>query len=158
MLHKPRSLSFLVGSSLLILLGASLAFSAQVSATPRPIAVTVDDLPIALGSLHRDPSERKRITLGLLATLARHDIQAVGLVTWRNVLDEHDITLLEMWLDAGHELGNHSYSHLDYTRTDPDEFIADVGRGREEVARLLATRGKQLRFFRFPMLHEGETP
>lgn len=158
MLHKPRSLSFLVGSSLLILLGASLAFSAQVSATPRPIAVTVDDLPIALGSLHRDPSERKRITLGLLATLARHDIQAVGLVTWRNVLDEHDITLLEMWLDAGHELGNHSYSHLDYTRTDPDEFIADVERGREEVARLLAARGKQLRFFRFPMLHEGETP
>jgi peptidoglycan/xylan/chitin deacetylase (PgdA/CDA1 family)/ketosteroid isomerase-like protein len=146
------------GSSLLILLGASLAFSAGAFAAPRPIAVTVDDLPIALGSLHRDPSERKRITLGLLATLARHDIQAVGLVTWRNVIDENDIALLEMWLDAGHELGNHSYSHNDYTRTASEEFIADVERGREQVARLLEARDKQLRFFRFPMLHEGETP
>jgi peptidoglycan/xylan/chitin deacetylase (PgdA/CDA1 family) len=81
----------------------------------------------------------------------------VGLVTWRNVLDEQDLALLGMWLDAGHELGNHSYSHLDYTRTDPAEFIADVERGRQEVARLLAGRGETLRYFRFPMLHEGDT-
>jgi len=113
---------------------------------------------MALGSLHAEPSERERITRALLATLARHDIRAVGLVTWRNVADERDVALLEMWLDAGHELGNHSFSHLDYTRTDPAEFIADVERGREEVARLLAQHGRQVRWFRFPMLHEGETP
>ena len=126
MLSKPRSRSFLGGISLLILLGASSVLSTAVSGASRPISVTVDDLPIALGSLHRDPSERKRITRELLATLARHDVRAVGLVTWRNVLDQHDVSLLEMWLDAGHELGNHSYSHQDYTHTDPEEFIADV--------------------------------
>ena len=158
MLSKPRSRSLLGGISLLILLGASSVLSTAVSGASRPISVTVDDLPIALGSLHRDPSERKRITRELLATLARHDVRAVGLVTWRNVLDQHDVSLLEMWLDAGHELGNHSYSHQDYTQTDPEEFIADVERGREEVARLLAAHGASLRFFRFPMLHEGETP
>ena len=54
--------------------------------TSRPLVVTVDDLPIAGGSLHREPAERERITRELLAALARHDIRAVGLVTWGNVV------------------------------------------------------------------------
>lgn len=43
-----------------------------------PLLVTVDDLPIAAGGLHPDPAERRRITDGLLAALARHGIRAVG--------------------------------------------------------------------------------
>lgn len=156
---KPRPRAFFSGSLFLILLVASLGLIAPVSGgAARPLAITVDDLPIALGSLHPEPSDRQRITRELLAVLARHDIRAVGLVPWRNVLDDQDVALLGMWLDAGHELGNHSYSHLDYTRTDTQEFIADVERGHEQLARLLASRGASLRFFRFPMLHEGETP
>ena len=67
----------------------------------RPLLVTVDDLPIAGGG-HDDPEERLRITEGLLGHLERDDIQAVGLVTWRNVRDEGDRALLERWLAAGH--------------------------------------------------------
>ena len=47
---------------------------------PRPLVVTVDDLPIS-GGAHGDPDERRAITRGLLAALERHDIRAVGLVT-----------------------------------------------------------------------------
>lgn len=124
----------------------------------REVLVTVDDLPIALGSMHEDPAERERITRELLANFERHGIRAVGMVTWRNVRGADDLGLLELWLEAGHELGNHSYSHLDYTRTGIDEYIADVERGRAELARFLESHGKKVRFFRFPMLHEGDTP
>jgi peptidoglycan/xylan/chitin deacetylase (PgdA/CDA1 family) len=124
----------------------------------RPLLVTVDDLPIAVGSLHAEPAERARITREMLDALDRHDIRAVGLVTWRNVRGPEDLKLLEMWLDAGHELGNHSYSHLDLTTTDAETWIADVERGRAKLAAFLEPRGETVRFFRFPLLHEGDTP
>ena len=53
----------------------------------------------------------------MLDVLDRHKIHAVGLVTWSHVHSEADQRLLELWLERGHELGNHSYGHLDYTRT-----------------------------------------
>jgi peptidoglycan/xylan/chitin deacetylase (PgdA/CDA1 family) len=124
----------------------------------RPLLVTVDDLPLALGSLHPEPDERERITRDLLAALERHGIPAVGLVTWRNVGGPQGLELLRLWVEAGHELGNHSYAHPDYTRTGIDEYVADVERCRTELARFLESYGKSVRFFRFPMLHEGDTP
>jgi len=123
----------------------------------RPLLVTVDDLPVALGSLHPEPAERERITRELLAALERHDVPAVGLVTWRNVGGPEGLELLRLWLEAGHELGNHSFSHMDYTRSGVDEYVADVERCREELARFLEPYGRSVRFFRFPMLHEGDT-
>jgi len=140
------------------LLCALLLLGPPITAEVRPVLITVDDLPIALGSMHENPVERERITRGLLANFKRHEIKAVGLVTWRNVRGPADLGLLEMWLEAGHELGNHSYSHMDYTRSGIEEYIADVERGRAELARFLEPHGKKVRFFRFPMLHEGDTP
>ena len=128
------------------------------AAAARPVLVTVDDLPIALGSMHQDPAERERITRELLANFERHDIHAVGMVTWRNVRGPADLELLEMWLEAGHELGNHSYSHPDFTKTGIEEYVADIERGHAELAGFLEARDRKVRFFRFPMLHEGDTP
>ncbi len=123
----------------------------------RPILVTVDDLPVAAGRLHTDPAERERITKGLLAALAKHRVPAVGFVIWGNVSGAADVGLLERWLAAGQELGNHSKSHLDYSRTGSDEYIADTEAGRAGLADLLATHGRTVRFFRFPYLNEGNT-
>ena len=135
------------------ILGAGLGMAAE----GRPLLVTVDDLPISSGALHPDPDDRKAITREMLAALDGHGIRAVGMVTWRNVRSSADLELLEMWLEAGHELGNHSFGHLDYTRTETGEYIEDVERARRELAGFLEARGRTLRFFRFPMLHEGET-
>jgi len=131
----------------------------DAAVAPTPLVITVDDLPIA-GGMHESPRERERITRGLLDALAKHEIRAVGLVTWANVKHDSDLDLLEMWLDAGHELGNHSYNHLDYTRTDSTAYIADIEAGRAAVAAFLAERGRQdgrVRWFRFPFLREGDT-
>ena len=123
--------------------------------TRRPLLVTVDDLPIAGG--HGDPEERRWITDGLLGHLKRHGIEAVGLVTWANVRDASDRALLERWLAEGHELGNHSYSHPDYSTTSFEAYRADMDRARVELEALLEPHGRELRFFRFPFLREGDT-
>jgi peptidoglycan/xylan/chitin deacetylase (PgdA/CDA1 family) len=125
----------------------------------RPILISVDDLPVAAGDLHADPTERARITGGLLAALAKHHVPAVGLVIWGNVTTDADRAILRRWLAGGHELGNHSAHHLDLTKTTADAYIADVEAGRAGLADFLAREGghPSVRFFRYPFLDEGDT-
>jgi peptidoglycan/xylan/chitin deacetylase (PgdA/CDA1 family)/ketosteroid isomerase-like protein len=145
----------LVLAAALLLAGVLWAHGA--GGTGRPLLVTVDDLPISSARLHPDTAERERITRDLLGALRKHGIKAVGLVTWRNVRDDAGRRLLELWLQAGHELGNHSHEHLNFTDTSPETYIADVENGRAALAEFLAARGRKPRFFRFPFLREGET-
>lgn len=156
-----RVLGALLAVSLGCVAGSLLAVPAGATVSPaekkRPIVVTVDDLPCSSRSLHASADERRAITRGLLAALERHGIDAVGLVTWGNVQDDTDRESLEMWLDAGHELGNHSMRHLSYTATDVERYIADVDSCRARLAALLEPRGRSVRFFRFPFLREGDT-
>ena len=141
--------------------GALLLLPIFGAADPRRVLVTVDDLPITPTRLHEDAAGRRALTEQLLAVLAKHEIQAVGLVTWRNVRNAEDLALLELWLAAGHELGNHGFHHLSYTRTDSEAFIADVEEARKNLAEFLGSRERAefgtVRFFRFPQLHEGNT-
>lgn len=125
---------------------------------PRPILITVDDLPIGLQRLHPDPADREKITSGLLAALARHRVPAVAFVIWGHVASDADRAILARWLDAGHELGNHTATHPGYTKTSQEEYIADAEAGRAGLQAFLAPRGDQVRFFRFPYLQEGDTP
>ena len=124
---------------------------------PRPILITVDDLPIASPSLHPDAADRDRITSGLLAALARHRVPAVAFVIWGHVTGDADRLLLGRWLDAGHELGNHTRSHPGYTKTPPEDYRADAEAGRAGLQSFLEPRGARVRFFRFPYLQEGDT-
>jgi peptidoglycan-N-acetylglucosamine deacetylase len=143
------------------LLIASVLVAAAARCEPvaagRPLLVTVDDLPIGTGKLHPDPADRQRITDGLLAVLGQHHVTAVGFVIWGNVAGPSDEALLERWLAAGHDLGNHSRTHLDYSRTAAENYIADVEAGRVGLQAFLDRRGRSIRFFRFPFLREGDT-
>ena len=66
--------------------------------------------------------------------------------------------ILNMWLDAGAGLGNHTYSHLPLNSTPVEAYEADIVKGEPLLRELLARRGKQLRYFRYPMLQSGSTP
>ncbi|MCU0291673.1 MAG: SgcJ/EcaC family oxidoreductase [Thermoanaerobaculaceae bacterium] len=141
--------------TLVSLVAATLALA---QAPPgRPLLVTIDDLPVAGGRLHTDQPERARITADLLAVLARHKVPALGFVVWSQVKDARDTALLEQWLAAGLELGNHTARHSDLGKTDTETYLADVEAGRAGLASLLARHGKTPRFFRYPFLREGET-
>ena len=123
------------------------------------MAITVDDLPVAQPSWHSD-QQMERITSDLLATFKKHGVRAVGFVNEGKL--EHDgnvdpfrVEILKRWLDAGHELGNHGYAHLDLHRVPPDDWMADVVRGEQVTRPLVEARGDNLTYFRHPFLHTG---
>jgi peptidoglycan/xylan/chitin deacetylase (PgdA/CDA1 family) len=71
-------------------------------------------------------------------------------------LDARRVALLKQWVDAGLELGNHSYSHFDLHTTPLAKYSADVARGDSVTRALLAAAGKPApTWFRHPMLHTG---
>ena len=124
----------------------------------RAMAVTVDDLPALPSS---DVAEMRRITDGVLAALRRHQVTAVGFVN-ENKLEPlgeraERLALLRSWLEAGHDLGNHTYSHPDLQRVPLEEYERDVLRGEPGIRELLAARGRAPRWFRHPLTHTGPT-
>jgi peptidoglycan/xylan/chitin deacetylase (PgdA/CDA1 family) len=60
-----------------------------------------------------------------------------------------------MWLDAGHDLGNHTYSHRSLNTRPLEELEQDVVRGEPVTRALLAEKGGTLRYFRHPFLQVG---
>jgi peptidoglycan/xylan/chitin deacetylase (PgdA/CDA1 family) len=126
----------------------------------RRVAVTFDDLP-ATAVVGGNCSEQALVDLTnrLLELIREHEVPATGLVTESRVCDDlrQDLLprLLSMWLDAGHELGNHSFSHLDLNTTPVPIYEKDVVRGEKITRRLLGERGLELRYFRYPLLHTG---
>ncbi len=133
-------------------------------AADRAVAVTFDDLPGSPGSLVSNEAKALRETTSkLLATFSQHRVPVVAFVNEGKLFVEggkaEDVAartaILKMWLDAGVELGNHTYSHHDLNKTPLDEFEADVIRGETVTRRLLEAKGAHLRYFRHPFLHVG---
>lgn len=115
---------------------------------PAPrIAVTVDDLP---WNGPAPPEGREAATQRLLASLQAHDAPATGFVTCGRV--PAGAPILRLWLDRGMTLGNHSEAHRDLNSAPVDVWLEDV---RTCDARLREVTGGAVRFFRYPMLHQG---
>jgi peptidoglycan/xylan/chitin deacetylase (PgdA/CDA1 family) len=145
-------------------LAASALATPHARAAERVVAVTFDDLPAtSSGVVANDVASLRDMTQRLLATVRKHGVPAVGFVNEEKLFVEgarsDDVEgrtgLLRMWLDAGLELGNHSYSHRDLNHTPLEEFEADVIHGEKVTRRLLEARGRTLRYFRHPFLHVG---
>jgi len=138
---------------------AFLALAAGAPAAAEDVAVTFDDLPTL--SLVDSTAYARETTQILLAQLRRLDVPAIGFVN-EGKLEGTDhaarVALLSQWLDAGMDLGNHSYSHLSLTSTPVDAYIADVRKGETVTRALLAERGRTPRYYRHPYLETGVTP
>ena len=143
----------------LALLGAR-----AVPAGERSVAVTFDDLPGPPGGLvSNELAGLRENTRKLLATLTEHGVPAVGFVNEGKLFADGEGPadakarkgVLKMWVDAGFELGNHTYSHRDLNTTPLADFEDDVVRGEPVARALLAERGRKLRYFRHPFLHVG---
>lgn len=124
----------------------------------RQVAVTIDDLPVV--STRRDIERHREITSKLLRHVTSNRVPAIGFVNEGKLIvdgkrDDNRVALLKMWIDAGLELGNHTFSHRSLNQTPLEEFQEDVIRGEEVTKNLLAARGMKLRYFRHPFLHTG---
>ena len=135
-----------------IAFGAAAAGLATRGTQPGPqLAVTMDDFNMS-EDVHLTGAERSE---RILAALRRHEAQAMALVVGRNAETPAGRSILDRWAAAGHVIGNHTYSHPDYhaAATTAKAYVADFERGDE----VLRGRPGFAKFFRFPMLREGNT-
>src|SRR5579864_2838802 len=109
----------LIAILLVAMAGVSAASWWAASPPDRQVAITVDDLPA--GAAERmSGAEIDEMTSKLVSTLRDQKVPAVGFVNagklfkWGEV-DER-IKALQIWLDNGFELGNHTYSHASLNR------------------------------------------
>jgi peptidoglycan/xylan/chitin deacetylase (PgdA/CDA1 family) len=137
---------------------ASMPFAAPLSQS-RAVAVTIDDLP-TVSAVRRDLPEAQRITNALTAALKRHSVPAIGFVNegklqTNGTVDAARVALLQTWLDAGLELGNHTFSHIDLHGANVDAFERQILEGERVTRTLLKKAGTAPRYFRHPYLHTG---
>ena len=145
---------------LTLLITASAQTGKQRPAARREVAVTFDDLPAPPGGVPSDDVETLReLTAKLLQSFTANSVPVVGFVNEGKIDGRTDAEartqVLKMWLDAGFELGNHTFSHLSLYRTTLAEFEQDVIHGEKILKLLLQEKGLSLRYFRHPFLVVG---
>jgi len=125
------------------------------------VALTWDDLPVN-GPIPAN-SSASRIARESVAVMKKHRIPpSVGFVNAGQLQRNPDAALaLRIWVDAGHPVANHTFSHIDLTKNSAEDFWADVLRNEPALTLLSTSRGRVSdgwRWFRYPYLHEGDTP
>jgi len=153
---KPaRTLLYAIG---VLFIFASAGKSGAATPPHRQLSVTIDDLPA--GAANSMPAAGiTDMTSKLLGGLREQRIPAVGFVNEsklykRGEVDER-IKALEMWLDSGFELGNHTFNHTSLNRAGLETFEDDVIQGETVTRLLLSQHNRKLRFFRHPYLDTG---
>jgi peptidoglycan/xylan/chitin deacetylase (PgdA/CDA1 family) len=147
-------------SALPIVLVVTLLQAGTPGAQPgRRVAVTIDDGPV-VGEME-DLGRFQRISNGLIGSLTAEQVPATIFINERqlNVPGQRDAraAVLEQWLDAGFELGNHTYSHPSLNKVPRRQYEDDVVKGEVIMRALLERRGRRLEWFRYPFLHSGAT-
>jgi peptidoglycan/xylan/chitin deacetylase (PgdA/CDA1 family) len=97
------------------------------------VALTFDDGP--------DPEFTPRV----LEILATFGLKATFMVMGYNAM--HHPALLNEVVAAGHEIGNHTWTHRDFSTLDPAETAYEIRRGREVIEELTT---RKVQYFRPP--------
>lgn len=126
----------------------SLAVGTQPANAQRHIAVTIDDLPVV--STGKDIKTSRHITKKLLGHITKANLPAIGFVNENKLYaddrrDEAQIALLRPWLDAGLELGNHTFSHRSLNNIELKDYQADILRGEIITKELLQESNRRPR-------------
>ncbi len=138
--------------------------SSIAAAEPKlKVALTFDDLP-RNGTLPTGARESD-FARDTIKVLKKHRIPpSYGFINARQLERNPDgAKALQIWVDGGHPLASHTYTHLDLTKNSVEDFQREILRN-EPALELLMPEGKKVggdkhdwRWFRYPYLHEGET-
>jgi peptidoglycan/xylan/chitin deacetylase (PgdA/CDA1 family) len=147
---------------IILLVAASASVAPGQGKSARRVAVTFDDLPLTGDGGRSSGEQVLENARKIVAALKANDVPAVGFVNEGSLGGAAQrgarTDALRVWLDAGMELGNHTYSHKSFYRTPLAAFEREVIDGEPVTRRLLAEKGKRLRYFRHPFLNTGRTP
>jgi peptidoglycan/xylan/chitin deacetylase (PgdA/CDA1 family) len=125
------------------------------------VCFSYDDLPVVSYGID-DTVYQGELINKLVSLLNKNNIPAIGFaneIKMRNQAGEinFQVSLLSKWAGSGLDLGNHSYSHFDYNNLSCNEFTNDIIKGETILKRVLAANGKEVKYFRHPFLHVGNT-
>src|SRR6184192_1285193 len=85
------------------------------------------------------------VTKHLLQKIKSNSVPAIGFVNEGKLHRGSEMNartaLLRMWLEAGLELGNHTFSHINIDNVPLDAYEQDVVRGEAVLKMLLAEKG-----------------
>jgi peptidoglycan-N-acetylglucosamine deacetylase len=155
-LRKRASMMRCLGLAVLL----ALALIPMTPCKAEKVALTFDDLPLN-GTLQSGVDEVALMKRVLPLFAARKAPPIYGFINAKKLEgNPKGAAALQLWMAAGHKLGNHTYSHLDLSTNSFDAFVRDVAQN-EPALLLLSANGNQpeneWRWLRYPYLHEGET-
>ncbi len=152
-----------LGSTLAAAFLAAALICTPASAADPPrlkVALTFDDLPIngtlPLGARQSD------FARDTVRVLKKHRIPpSHGFINANKLeLNPDGALALRIWIEGGHPLANHTYSHIDLTKTPVEEFQREILRNEPALMLLQPRKSadvKSWKWFRYPYLHEGDT-
>jgi peptidoglycan/xylan/chitin deacetylase (PgdA/CDA1 family) len=123
---------------------------------PHPVvALTFDDLPAA-GSLPPGQN-RTKIATALAAELKANHLEGTyGFVNAVKLQNDPDAQqALHIWLDAGMNIGSHTWSHMSLTDNTAEAFEHEIALNETALAEYAETR--DWHWLRYPFLWEGDT-
>jgi len=122
------------------------------------VALTFDDLP--LNGTQPAGVTQAQMARDTLAVLKKYRVPpSYGFINaWKLENDPDGALALQLWVQAGHPLCNHTYTHLNLDENSADDFTREILQN-EPVLELLMPPGGQhdFRWLRYPYLHEGDT-
>lgn len=130
------------------------------SAEQKMVSFTCDDVPHAGPNIPMN--EIMASNQKLLNVLKMNQVPTIGFVNEKLIFQfpveaKQRIAILQLWLDEGFELGNHTYSHWSMMDVPLKNYEADVLRNEVASGTLMAQKGLKLRYFRHPFLITGPT-
>jgi peptidoglycan/xylan/chitin deacetylase (PgdA/CDA1 family) len=134
----------------------AIALTAGAAAPKLEVALTFDDLP-RNGSMAPGATESD-FARDTVRVLKKHRIPpSYGFINANKLERNPDgARALQIWMESGNPLANHTYSHLDITTNSVEEFQKEILRN-EPALQLLSPDNSEWRWFRYPYLHEGDT-
>ncbi len=135
--------------------------SASIFSQQKYMAVTFDDLPFQHSGQYTS-AEHYKFNQQIIESIKRYHIPAVGFVNESKLyngekIDSVRVKILKLWLDAGLELGNHTFSHPNINEISFEEYKADLLKGEEITRNLAEERNLKYEYFRHPYLRSGKT-
>ncbi|WP_419204912.1 polysaccharide deacetylase family protein [Bordetella trematum] len=119
-------------------------------AAAQEIAITFDD-----GFDPRIEPRAARWNSHMLDTLAKHNIRSMIFPAGIFVDSSEGLALIRSWGEAGHAIGDHTYTHQGFIEGQTaEEFMQDVLHGKAVVSSMPGWCPR----LRLPYLNEGKTP
>src|SRR5258708_2677688 len=152
-------LSICGGRYFRLLSGLAIFLALQLAGAPRlsgqEVAITIDDLPNHAPM----PAGVTRVDVAKKMLSALADAKLTGVYGFINAgkLEAHpdQIEVLKLWREAGQPLGNHTYTHINFSDNPVPELEENMEKDEPLLKQLM--EGQDWHWFRYPYLHEGDT-